>query len=47
MNLPLKRPSQIALIVSIALGLCACNDATVTTEAADEKNRYRSRNKFC
>jgi peptidyl-dipeptidase A len=37
MNLPLKRPSQIALIVSIALGLCACNDATVTTEAADEK----------
>ncbi|PKG77684.1 peptidyl-dipeptidase [Shewanella sp. Actino-trap-3] len=37
MNLPLKRPSQIALIVSIALGLCACNDTTVTTEAADEK----------
>jgi peptidyl-dipeptidase A len=37
MNLPLKRPSKIALIVSIALGLCACNDATVTTEAADEK----------
>jgi peptidyl-dipeptidase A len=37
MNLPLKRPSKIALIISIALGLCACNDATVTTEAADEK----------
>jgi peptidyl-dipeptidase A len=37
MNLPLKRPSKIALIISIALGLCACNDATVATEAADEK----------
>ena len=36
MNFPLKQPSQIALIVSLALGLSACNDtqATVSTSAA-------------
>ncbi len=26
MKLPLKQPSQIALFVSLALGLSACND---------------------
>jgi peptidyl-dipeptidase A len=37
MNLPLKRPSQIALIVSIALGLSACSDTTATTQIPTEK----------
>lgn len=37
MNLPLKRPSQIALIVSIALGLSACNDTQEPAPAPVEK----------
>ncbi|MBB1439017.1 M2 family metallopeptidase [Shewanella sp. SG41-4] len=37
MNLPLKRPSQIALIVSLALGLSACSDTAATTQVASEK----------
>ncbi|MBO1895671.1 M2 family metallopeptidase [Shewanella sp. BF02_Schw] len=37
MNLPLKRPSQIALIVSIALGLSACSDTNATTQIPTEK----------
>jgi peptidyl-dipeptidase A len=37
MNLPLKRPSQIALIVSIALGLSACSDTNATTQKPTEK----------
>lgn len=37
MNLPLKRPSQIALIVSIVLGLSACSDTTATTQIPTEK----------
>ncbi|AZG73444.1 M2 family metallopeptidase [Shewanella livingstonensis] len=37
MNLPLKRPSQIALIVSIVLGLSACSDTTTTTQLPKEK----------
>ncbi|GGP43131.1 peptidase M2 [Shewanella algicola] len=38
MNFPLKQPSQIALIVSLVLGLSACNDAqeTVNTSTADQ-----------
>jgi peptidyl-dipeptidase A len=37
MNQPLKRPSQIALFVSLALGLSACNGPQETTNAAAEK----------
>lgn len=37
MNLPLKRSSQIALIVSIALGLSACNDTQEPAPAPVEK----------
>ncbi|WP_282111181.1 M2 family metallopeptidase [Shewanella algicola] len=38
MNFPLKQPSQIALIVSLVLGLSACNDSqeTVNTSTADQ-----------
>lgn len=38
MNFPLKQPSQIALIVSLVLGLSACNDTqeTVNTSTADQ-----------
>ncbi|GGP58252.1 M2 family metallopeptidase [Shewanella saliphila] len=38
MNFPLKQPSQIALIVSLVLGLSACNDTqeSVNTSAADQ-----------
>ncbi|MDD8058316.1 M2 family metallopeptidase [Shewanella metallivivens] len=39
MNFPLKQPSQIALIVSLVLGLSACNDTqeSVSTSAADKQ----------
>lgn len=37
MNFPLKQPSQIALIVSLALGLSACNDTQETASAPAAK----------
>ncbi|MGI2171509.1 M2 family metallopeptidase [Shewanella sp. MF05960] len=37
MNFPLKQPSQIALIVSLALGLSACNDTQATVSAPAAK----------